>query len=195
MRIGILGGTFDPPHITHLTLARAALEQLQLDEVLWIPAARNPLKKAKSAPAKVRMEMVQLTIEDDVKMGLSNIEIARGGPSYMFDTLSELAYVKPGEYWLLLGGDSLKTFPDWKNPEKILKLARLAVAVRPPNTRDELLAHLPEHWRSSVDWIEMPLSDISATNIRLRSEEKKHFAHLVPPKVYDYIKKHKLYGL
>lgn len=195
MKIGILGGTFDPPHHAHIALARAAMEQLELDEVLWIPAARNPLKSARAEAPKHRMEMVRLALENEEGMAVSDIEVGRGGPSYTIDTLNELAFVKPGEYWIILGADALRSFPEWKAPEKILKLARLAVTLRPPYKKDDLLAKVPEELAASIDWIEMPASDISATDIRLRSEEKRPFAHLVPSKVYDYIKKHKLYGL
>jgi len=195
LKIGILGGTFDPPHHAHLALARAAMEQLELDEVLWIPAARNPLKRARSEAPKHRMEMVRLALESEKDMAMSDIEVGRGGPSYTTDTLSELVHVKPGEYWVIVGADALRTFQEWKAPEKILKVARLAVAIRPPYKKDEILSKVPPEFAGHIDWIQMPESEISATDIRLRSEEKRPFAHLVPSKVYDYIKKHKLYGL
>jgi len=114
MRIGILGGTFDPPHIGHLELARAAIDALKLDEVLFLPAHRNPLKRAKSSPAKQRLEMVQRMVADEPKMAVSDIETSRGGPSYMVETLMELQMVKPGDYWVLLGADAMKTFDEWK---------------------------------------------------------------------------------
>jgi len=195
MKIGILGGTFDPPHIGHIALAQAAMAQLELDEVLWIPAGRNPLKQRRATPAKQRLEMVQLAIEGQPAMAASDIEISRGGPSYTVDTLFELQHVKPGDYWLILGADSLKSFDSWKGPERILKMARLAVTVRPPHTRDSVEDKMTAELKRAIDWIEMPVSDVSSTDIRLRVDERRVFNQLVPAKVYDYIKKHKLYGL
>jgi nicotinate-nucleotide adenylyltransferase len=195
VKIGIMGGSFDPPHTGHLALARAAMAQLELDEILWIPAGRNPLKTRRTVPGKQRLEMVQLAIENEPNMAASDIEIGRSGPSYTYDTLFELQHVHPGQYWLILGADALKDFDKWKSPERILKMARLAVVVRPPHGRHELENKMTDELRAAIDWLEMPPVDVSSTEIRLRSEEKRPFAHLLPSKVYDYIKKHKLYGL
>ena len=104
MRIGVLGGTFDPPHMGHIALAHSAIETLELDEVMMLPAFRNPLKKGHTTPAKQRMEMVTLAIQDDPKLSLSDIEVSRGGASYAVDTLSELTYIKPSaQFWFILG--------------------------------------------------------------------------------------------
>src|SRR3954471_14443433 len=107
MRIGILGGTFDPPHSAHLALAHKALDELRLDEVMFLPVNRNPLKKIKMSPAKDRLEMVKLAIRDEPNFSVSDIEIARGGPSYAIDTMNELTYARPAEYWFILGSDAL----------------------------------------------------------------------------------------
>src|ERR1700722_59500 len=108
MRIGVLGGTFDPPHLGHLALARAALRQLELDEVLFLPANRNPLKTGKGGtPAKHRLAMIDLMLKNEPTMAYSDMEITRGGPSYAVDTLNELHAVRPAEYWFLMGADSL----------------------------------------------------------------------------------------
>src|ERR1041384_5745403 len=102
MKIGILGGTFDPPHNGHLAFAEAAVQTLELDEVLFIPANRNPLKPEKrQASAKDRLEMVRLMVEGKPQMAVSDIEIRRGGPSYAVETLDELHFVSPAEYWFL----------------------------------------------------------------------------------------------
>lgn len=194
-KIGILGGSFDPPHTGHLAMAQTAMAQLELDEVLWIPAGRNPLKSRRTLPGRQRLEMVQLAIENQPGMAASDIEIGRSGLSYTYDTLFELQHVHPGQYWLILGADALKDFDQWKSPDKILKMSRLAVAVRAPLGKHELENKMTDELRAAIDWLEMPPSDVSSTDIRLRSEEKRPFAQLLPSKVYDYIKKHKLYGL
>src|SRR4051794_25149699 len=103
MKIGILGGTFDPPHTGHLSVARAALEQLELDEVLFLPASRNPLKSRKVVtPAKHRLGMVEALVRNEEKMAVSDMELTRGGISYTVDTLGELHMVQPAEYWFLM---------------------------------------------------------------------------------------------
>lgn len=193
MRIGILGGTFDPPHLGHIQLAEAALTKLQLDEVLFIPANRNPLKSRRASRPKDRLEMVRLAIEGHPGFAVSDIEIARGGPSYAIDTLSELQAARPGDYWLILGTDALKGFMDWKSPERILQKARLAVAIRPPQKKEDVLAQTPEAIVASVDWLEMPPTDISSTDIRLRIEERRPSSHLLDPRVMSYIEENSLY--
>src|SRR5438045_2029390 len=117
MRIGILGGTFDPPHLGHLALANAAREHLKLDEVIFMPASRNPIKKGTQTPPKQRLEMVKRTVEGHPGLAYSDLEITRGGPSYAVDTLTELSFAKPAEYWFLVGADALKDLPTWKQPE------------------------------------------------------------------------------
>src|SRR5687768_12512146 len=100
MRIGILGGTFDPPHSGHLTFAHAALETLDLDEVIFMPAHRNPQKKGRSvANSKQRLEMVRRLVGGHQKLSVSDLEITRGGPSYTVETLAELQHARPAEYW------------------------------------------------------------------------------------------------
>jgi nicotinate-nucleotide adenylyltransferase len=194
MRIGILGGTFDPPHLGHLEFARAAIEDLNLDEVMFLPAHRNPLKKFKSSPAKARMEMVEQMIQGEPKMSVSDIEISRGGPSYMVETLMELQMVRPGDYWLLLGADALKTFDQWKNPEKIVKLCRLAAAVRAPLTETDVMSRLTPEMREKVDLVKMKAVDISATELRNRLAKRTGLvAPFLSPAVLQYIKQSHLY--
>ncbi|HVT11504.1 MAG TPA: nicotinate-nucleotide adenylyltransferase [Fimbriimonadaceae bacterium] len=195
MRIGILGGTFDPPHIGHLELARAALDQLQLDEVMFLPAHRNPLKRDRSAPAKQRLEMVRRMVAGEAKMSVSDIEISRGGPSYMVETLMELQMVKPGDYWLLLGSDALKGFDRWKNPDKIIKLCRLGVVLRPPAIESETVGRLDPELQKRVDLIPMKQVDVSATEVRDRlAKGTQPVAPFLSPAVLQYIKQNHLYG-
>jgi nicotinate-nucleotide adenylyltransferase len=193
MRIGILGGTFDPPHSAHLALAHKALDELRLDEVMFLPVNRNPLKKIKMSPAKDRLEMVKLAIRDEPNFSVSDIEIARGGPSYAIDTMNELTYARPAEYWFILGSDALRSIAQWKQPEKLLRLTRLAVAPRSRAAKDQLLASLPPFVPSLIDWLDMPPMDISATELRQRMQSARPVAQWIKPEVAKYIEDKRLY--
>lgn len=194
MRIGLLGGTFDPPHLGHLALAEAALEALELDEVVFIPAYRNPLKKGKKqASARARMEMVKLLIDGQPKMSMSDIEMARGGSSYAVDTLDQFHYVQPAEYWFLLGSDAALGLENWKQVNRLIRLCRLGVAIRPPAVAEEVLARLPEDVRKVVDIVPMPPMEVSATDLRLRFGSGMNVHGHVPANVLKYIQDHKLY--
>lgn len=194
MRIGIFGGTFDPPHTGHLALAKAAQEQLELDEVIFLPAARNPLKSRRAtASGKDRLEMVRRLIDSEEKMAVSDMELTRGGMSYTVDTLGELHMIQPAEYWFLLGADALRGLPDWKNPQRVLRLCRLAVAIRPPTTPNDVMARLPEEYRGKVDIVKMSPMDVSSTEIRDRIADGRGTLNWVPQRVLHYIQANKLY--
>lgn len=193
-RIGILGGTFDPPHRGHLALAEAAIEALQLNELVWVPALRNPHKMNRDiTPAKHRLEMVRLMVSGLDRMAVSDIEVLRGGPSYTVETLQELSLVRPAQYWLLMGADTLRSFLDWKHPEKILKLARLGVVVRPPETWADVLARAPSNLATSIDHVPMAPVGTSSTEIRSRLERNQPVGPWVTPEVLKYIRSHALY--
>lgn len=194
MRIGILGGTFDPPHLGHLLLIESALQELELDEVIVLPANKNPFKKGRAgATPQQRMEMVSMLAKQNSKVLVSDMEITRGGLSYTVDTLGELQMVYPGEYWFIMGADALKGFSDWKNPQRILRQCRLAVAARPPIVKDEILLGLEDYVKERIDIIEMPLLDASSTDIRLKIQRGMPIGSLTTPEIVDYIKKNKLY--
>src|SRR5688572_22898053 len=151
MRIGILGGTFDPPHSGHLTFAQAALETLDLDEVIFMPAHRNPQKRNRSvASARQRLDMVRRLVGSHPNLSVSDLEITRGGPSYSVETMAELQHARPAEYWFLVGADALKGFPTWKQPQRLMKMCRLGVALRPPTTKMQVLASIPEEFKSHL---------------------------------------------
>jgi nicotinate-nucleotide adenylyltransferase len=145
-RLGLLGGTFDPPHYGHLVLAQEAAWQLQLERVLWVPARQNPLKEGGvTTDIEDRCAMVALAIADDPLFELSRLDIDRPPPSYTADLLWELH--APGrELYFLVGADILPELPRWRSPEKILRLARLVVINRPeapPPDLEHLAAVLP----------------------------------------------------
>ncbi len=193
MRIGILGGTFDPPHFGHMTLAKAAQETLGLDEIIWMPAFQNPLKNKRATPAKHRLEMVRLAVAGESSMAVSDLEISRRGLSYAVDTLSELQYVNPAEYWFIVGADSLKTLEKWKQPERLLKMCRIAAAMRPPINVDETLLLLHPDLRPMIDLIEMKPLECSATDIRDNLAKGRSIERWVSKPVIKYIEEHKLY--
>lgn len=194
MKIGILGGTFDPPHLGHLWLARTARQQLALDEVYLMPAAQNPLKRFKAdAAPKHRLAMVEAMVKGEEGLAVSDAELTRGGPSYAVDTLDEFQMVMPGDYWFIMGADALASVEQWKNPAKLSRLCRLAVALRPPTTETQLLARIPELFKDKVNLVHMAPTEISATEIRERASRNLSLGGYVAPPVAAYIQKHKLY--
>jgi nicotinate-nucleotide adenylyltransferase len=170
MKIGILGGTFDPPHIAHLAIAKHSLEQLSLDEILFIPTYKTPGKERQYVtPASKRLKMVDFLIKDESHISLSDIEVTREGISYTIDTLEELFFASPANYWLIMGSDTLLTLPSWKQSEKLMKMCRLAVCIRDHQAKEDLLAQLPTWVCEKIDFIETvePVKlNISSTKIR-----------------------------
>ena len=218
MRLGILGGTFDPPHVGHLLAASDAFEALELDRLLFIPAAQQPLKahlpngpigtRLERAPAPDRLEMVRLAIASDPRFELSAIEIERGGLSYTIDTLRELAERSPGDLrFLLVGADVLGTFAQWRQPERILELATLAIFTRAAGdnvdgggqsswnqlcaewqkTRGKAPSHAPVFFESRR-------IDVSSTEVRSRFAAGLSIHGFVPDAVAAYIAERGLYG-
>ncbi len=196
MKLGIFGGSFDPPHLGHLQIAEAAKDQLGLDEVVFVPTHTNPEKqRTKGATPKRRLKMVELLIEDREGLAASDLEITRGGLSYTVDTLQELNPRKGSEVHLILGGDSLAGFYGWKQPEKIVRIARIGCVVRPKFDKDVIFRSLPDEFHQYIDWIEMEPNAISSTGIRSLILQGEPWRHLTIPAVADYIEAHGLYDL
>jgi len=200
MRVGVLGGTFDPPHLGHLILAQEALQGLGLSKVLFVPAG-EPWRKAgrELSPRDQRLAMVRLAAGDNPGLGVSTAEVDRPGPSYTAETLAELReqFDSEIELFFIMGGDSLADFPHWHQPLRILELARLAVAERPPS-RDEgfeegIPEELAEALRERVVWLPMPLIAISASAVRERVRQGLSIRYWVPEAVEEYIRGHRLY--
>jgi len=194
MRIGILGGTFDPPHNGHLAIAKAAIAHLGLEDFLFLPANRNPLKaREQSSPAKVRLEMTRLAIQSEPNIAVSDIDITRGGPSYAVETLSELQMARPADYWFVMGLDALKLLPTWKSPERLVKLCRIGVVVRPPLKIANVLMQLPEPIAAAVDQIPMDAIPYSSSEIRDLVSQRHNISTMVPKPVLSYIQGNRLY--
>jgi nicotinate-nucleotide adenylyltransferase len=196
MRLGILGGTFDPPHIGHQVLAEQAREQLRLDRVLWVPAS-DPWRKggAVVTAAEHRLAMLRLAIASNEAFEVITTELERPGPTYTVDTLNQLH----GEYAaeeliFLLGLDALFDLPNWHRPAELIRLALLGVAQRgDQHLGAEALERLLPGLSGRVRWVEMPRLDVSATELRRRAAEGRTLRYLVPPEVEGYIQEHHLY--
>ena len=195
MKIGVLGGTFDPPHNGHLALARAAIEELTLDEVLFVPTSRNPLRSGpRATSARHRLAMVQAMIADEPKMAACDIEVIRGGLSYAVETMTELTVAQPGDYWFLVGADAVCHFDEWKQPQRLLRLCRLGVVVRPPIDEPTLFRRVPTDFHDRIDMIPMSPLKLSATDVRDRISAGLPTGRYLPDSVYAYIKHHHLYN-
>ncbi len=198
--IGLLGGTFDPIHSGHLAIAAAVRADLDLDEVVFIPAGSPPHKPGLAiSSGEDRRAMVALAIAGEPTFSLSTIELDRPGPSYTLDTLLALAGggsatgSRPLEF--VLSAEAFAGFPTWHEPARILELARLAVLPRAgarPVDADWLDRHVPA-WRDRVDFVDGPLLSISASTIRDRVRAGLPIDGMVPPAVADYIRAHHLY--
>ena len=197
MRVGILGGAFNPPHIGHLVCAQEALVQLELDRVLFVPVGVPPHRELEYDPgAEVRLELVELAVADDERFATSRIELDREGPSYTADTLAQLAGESPDdEHFLILGGDQAASLGSWHEPENVLKRATVAVFERVSWGRNAIMikiGRLPGAER--VRYLDMPLMQVSSSAIRRRVRESRPIRYLVPDKVADYISSHDLYS-
>jgi nicotinate-nucleotide adenylyltransferase len=198
MRVGVLGGTFDPPHVGHLILAEEARLALGLEQVLLVPAGA-PWRKAgqELSPQEDRLAMVQLAVGDSPHFAVSILEIEREGPSYTAETLAALRQQLPAdsELFFILGQDSLADLPNWRQPQRIISLARLAVAVRSDweaAEADALEKEVPGISQRLV-WLDMPRIDISSTAVRDRVRRELSIRYWVPPAVEEYIRQHGLY--
>ena len=197
MRIGILGGTFNPPHLAHLVCAQEAYLQLSLEQVLLIPARVPPHKPVDEEPGiEHRLGMCRLAIAGDERFAVSDIEARRDGPSYTVDTIEALHANQPeSEFFLILGGDVALGLAGWQEPERVMALATLAVAERPGTTRaavEDVLRQLPGGERAL--FFDMPAIEISSTMLRERARAGEPTRYLVPDAVRGYIDQHQLYG-
>ncbi len=197
LRLGILGGTFDPPHYGHLRMAEAALAQLALDQVLFAPVGVQPLKQEeRSSAPEDRARMVELAIADEPRFTISRADLDRPGPHYTVDLLTIIHQQYPdAALWFIMGEDSLGDLLRWRDPARLIQLARLAVLRRPDSQPDwaALDRALPD-LRAHLDWIAHDAIDISATDIRERIEQGLPINALVPPKVIEFIRAQRLYS-
>lgn len=203
MKLGIFGGTFDPPHNGHLKIAHAAREALGLAQVVFIPARQPPHKlgvgnggsEEPVSPLESRLAMLELALSNHPEYVISLLEVERGGISYTVDTLRELRREAPdADIFFIMGMDSLVNLPTWHQPLEIVKLCRLAVLRRNGFPLDlEALERQVPGVTSAVVMIPAPEIDISSSEIRARARRGEPIQGLVPELVAEYIEQHQLY--
>jgi nicotinate-nucleotide adenylyltransferase len=196
-RIGIFGGTFDPPHLGHLILASEAHAQLKLSRLLWVLTPIPPHKLNRPISSlQDRLAMVKLALKEEPDFEFSRIEIKRPGPHYTLDTLRIVSEQYPkAELILLLGGDSLRDLPTWHQPLEVTAAChQIGVMRRPGDSIDmaQLEAKIPGLNRK-VKFVEAPLLEIASSEIRRRAARGLPFRYYLLPTVYQYIQKHRLY--
>jgi nicotinate-nucleotide adenylyltransferase len=195
--IGLFGGTFDPPHVGHLILSAEAGAQLGLDRLLWVLTRDPPHKQG--LPITIledRLAMVKLAIMDNPKFELSTLEIDRPGPHFALDTVNFVADQNPSaEIAYLMGGDSLRDLPAWHQPADLVSALRYIGVLRRPGDSIDLpsLEKFIPGLTAKVRYLDAPLLDISAHEIRERVVHDRPFRYFLLPAVYDYIKEHNLY--
>jgi nicotinate-nucleotide adenylyltransferase len=198
MRVGVIGGTFDPIHKGHISIAEEVRARLDLAEVIFVPAGTPWLKAVEPvATAEQRLEMVHLAITGTSYFHLSAVDIDRGGPTHTVDTVTDLLaqYGNGTELFFILGWDSLVELPRWHEPSLLIRLCRLVAVPRPSYPRPDLNsleADIPAISRRVV-LLDTPRIDISATAIRQRVARGQPIEHLVPAVVAKYIGQHELY--
>ena len=195
MKLGLVGGTFDPIHLGHVAMAEAAADCAGLDRVLLLPASIPPHKAGASAPAPDRLEMSRLAVRGRPRLEVSDLELRRPGPSYTVDTLEELAHQRSGdELYLVLGWDAARELASWREPERVQELARLVIVTRPgwtaPTAEDLRRAGI-DPARTILCDAQTP--DIEATQVRELVEAGGGLDGLLDPAVEAYIRRRRLY--
>ncbi len=197
-RLGILGGTFNPPHVGHLVCAMDAMDQLDLDRVVLMPAHTPPHKEVPLDPGgEVRLRLCELAADGEDHVSASRLELDRPGPSWTVDTLRAIHATCPGdELTFIVGGDQAHGLPTWREPEAILALATLAVAERAGVRREDVRSRLAGlAGADAVRFFDMPRMDVSSSDIRRRVAARRPIRHLVPPAVATHIGEQGLYLL
>ena len=197
MRVGILGGAFNPPHIGHMACAQEAVLALELDRLLFVPMGVAPHREIEQDPGPdVRLEMCELAVDEDERFEVSRVEVDREGPSYTAETLRGLGEENPeDELFLVLGGDQAAALPKWHEPEEVLRLATVAVVPRTGFHREAIAVSIASlKGAGKVRFFDMPRIDVSSSLVRRRVAEGRPIRYLVPDKVHAYIEQSGLYA-
>jgi len=194
LRIGLFGGTFDPPHRGHIAVAADVADALDLDQVLWIPAGQPPHKSlASTAPLVLRLEMTRAAVKADSRFEVSNIEVERGGVSYTLDTVRALRKNYPGTIlFLIIGTDQFRGFGTWRNPKELLELTELVVMDRGGQRGQDYVPEAED--LGKVHFVSVVQVDISSTDVRLAVHNGKDLSALVPTKIAEIILREGLYA-
>jgi nicotinate-nucleotide adenylyltransferase len=197
MKVGVLGGTFDPIHYGHLRLAESLGEQLGLDTVLFVPNQVSPLKTTcPPTSGTKRAQMVALAIEDNARFSLWTGELEKPGPSYTIETLRSLKERYSSDtLYFLAGMDAVADLEKWREPEQILKIATMVAGVRPGMSEKQARERLPDAWEAQIRFLPTPALDISSTEIRELAQENRSLRYLTPPSVVDFIQQQQLYKI
>ncbi|MFC2093744.1 nicotinate-nucleotide adenylyltransferase [Bacteroidota bacterium] len=193
-RIGIFGGTFDPPHIAHSILANEVREQMNLDKIIFVPSGNPPLKDNDIVSSHMhRLNMAKIAFERDKSFEINDMEIKKYyEKSFTIDTVEKLAEEyknDPVKLYLIIGIDNLIDFPKWKEPDKIFSICEVLVMYRP----GYIVKKITPEYSSKVKYIDVPLLEISSTSIRNKVKNKESIKYLVFPEVENYILNNKLY--
>jgi len=196
--LGVLGGTFNPPHLGHMAIARHALGELELERLALMPARVPPHKSIEQDPGcEHRLAMCRLLIDSCPRLSVCTLETEREGPSYTVDTLTSIHASHPhAELTLIVGADIASTLPAWREPQRLLALATLAVAERPGSDRRAVLEPLAalDTVGERVRFLNAPVVDVSSSRVRERAAAGEPIDDLVGPAVAGYIAEHALYG-
>ena len=200
MKIGIMGGSFNPIHMGHLMMSEYIRAELGLSKGLFIPTGNAPHKRDYSVPASDRLKMAELAVADNYYFEVSDIEVTRTETTYSVDTLESLRSLHPeAEFYFFLGSDILQDLKTWKRFGELAQLTRFAVAVRPgfgQVTRRAIgqeIRYLKEHFNAGIVLIDTPLLEISSTNLRNRIRQGKSVKYFLPDDVMTYIRKKGFY--
>jgi nicotinate-nucleotide adenylyltransferase len=195
VRLGILGGAFNPPHIGHLVCAQEAFVQLKLERVLFVPVGDAPHREIEQDPgAEVRLEMCGRAISGDERFEVSRLEVDREGPSYTVDTLRTLSG-GGDELFLILGGDQAANLPSWREPQEVLTLATVAAVERTGFSRNAIAVKTAGLFGARrLRFFDMPRIGVSSSLVRRRASSGLPIHYLVTESVADYIAEHGLYG-
>lgn len=184
-KIGILGGTFDPPHIGHMIIANEVYDALQLDEVWFIPTNEPPHKEKANSTAQDRLNMLNIITKQDAHFYVHDIELKRSGKSYTVDTMKELKASHNAEFYFIIGADNIAYLPHWHDIDILVELVQF-VGVQ----RTSFAVETPY----PVKMVDVPLIDVSSSFIRQRIKEGKTVRYWLHDDVYAYVKEHHLYG-
>ncbi|MEX1012288.1 MAG: nicotinate (nicotinamide) nucleotide adenylyltransferase [Waddliaceae bacterium] len=192
MKVGIYGGTFDPPHLGHLNLAAALMEAHELDEIWFCPAHLSPLKTQMPATDLDRLKMLEIAIRSFPQFSIIDWELKRKGRSYTLDTVLETKKY-PHQFYLLMGDKSAEEFHKWHKPEEIVENISILIGSRMPYPPRALHGSKVISDAITKGWTQIPMFDLCSTEVRQRVQNQRSIQHLVPEKIIDYIKTHKLY--
>lgn len=196
-KIGIMGGTFDPPHLGHLISAEYVAEALELDIVIFIPTGEKVYKECSAANASDRMNMTIAAVKDNPKFSVSDIEVLNKGVNYTSETLEKLHGINPNaHFYFIVGADSLDYMEDWHNPKKIFELCTVA-AVQRMGFDDSAIQKksdfLKEKYDACIECVQAPVIDVSSSQIRKRIKDGLSIKYLVCDAVREYIEQNNLY--